>query len=310
MKDIANQLALKWAREGSDVELSVIDDYTRLTLDTIALCTMDYRFNSFYSEKQHPFVSAMLGTLAAAGASGARPPFVNKALRLFRFQANNVSNAAVMNSIAQEIIDHRRKNPREVPDLLNTMIYGKDPKTGQSMRDELISAQMLTFLIAGTSFKVLEMIDLLTSRPGHETTSGLLSFATLFLLQNPEAYRKVQEEVDTVIGRAPVELGHLKNLKYVEAVLRETLRLSPSAPRITKYIRPEKENEIVTLGGRYKIEPRQRVSVLLSKSMQDPKIWGDDAREFKPERMLESSPGYRDRQQYWKVFISKVQTFP
>jgi cytochrome P450/NADPH-cytochrome P450 reductase len=48
MHDIASQLVLKWARHGGDHAIQVVDDFTRLTLDTIALCAMDYRFNSWY----------------------------------------------------------------------------------------------------------------------------------------------------------------------------------------------------------------------------------------------------------------------
>ncbi|TKA82891.1 hypothetical protein B0A55_01179 [Friedmanniomyces simplex] len=44
MKDIASQLVLKWARYGSDYVIPTTDDFTRLTLDTLALCAMDYRF--------------------------------------------------------------------------------------------------------------------------------------------------------------------------------------------------------------------------------------------------------------------------
>jgi cytochrome P450 / NADPH-cytochrome P450 reductase len=45
MKDIASQLILKWARF-PDYKIPTTDDFTRLTLDTLALCAMDYRFNS------------------------------------------------------------------------------------------------------------------------------------------------------------------------------------------------------------------------------------------------------------------------
>lgn len=51
MHDIAGQLVMKWARHGSSYSIPVTDDFTRLTLDTIALCAMDYRFNSYYREQ-------------------------------------------------------------------------------------------------------------------------------------------------------------------------------------------------------------------------------------------------------------------
>jgi cytochrome P450/NADPH-cytochrome P450 reductase len=60
MRDIASQLVLKWARHGPENRILATDDFTRLTLDTLSLCTMGYRFNSFYSKEMHPFVDAMV----------------------------------------------------------------------------------------------------------------------------------------------------------------------------------------------------------------------------------------------------------
>jgi cytochrome P450/NADPH-cytochrome P450 reductase len=68
MHDIASQLVVKWARFGSKEKINVTDNFTRLTLDSIALCAMDTRFNSFYHEEMHPFVNAMVGLLQKLGA--------------------------------------------------------------------------------------------------------------------------------------------------------------------------------------------------------------------------------------------------
>ncbi len=48
MLDIADQMFTRWERFGSSAVIDVADNMTRLTLDTIALCAFDYRFNSFY----------------------------------------------------------------------------------------------------------------------------------------------------------------------------------------------------------------------------------------------------------------------
>ena len=66
MLDIASQMMLKWGRLNADDTVDVPADLTRLTLDTIALCGFDYRFNSFYRDTPHPFVVAMLNSLEAA----------------------------------------------------------------------------------------------------------------------------------------------------------------------------------------------------------------------------------------------------
>lgn len=122
---------------------------------------------------------------------------------------------------------------------------------------------------------------------GHETTSGLLSFTIYYLLKNPQAYLKAQKEVDDVIGKAPIEAKHLKDLKYIAACLKEAIRLAPTAPALSKMINPDYSKEPVLLGGKYLVEPSDRVLILLTKSQRDPAIYGEDAEEFKPERMLD-----------------------
>lgn len=65
MRDAATQLVLKRARMGPGHRIPLTNGFTRLTLDTIALCAMDYRFNSFYQKETYPFVEAMSRTLTA-----------------------------------------------------------------------------------------------------------------------------------------------------------------------------------------------------------------------------------------------------
>jgi cytochrome P450 / NADPH-cytochrome P450 reductase len=121
---------------------------------------------------------------------------------------------------------------------------------------------------------------------GHETTSGMLSFALMHLLKNPSTYFKAQAEVDHIIGKRAIQFSDLKDLSYLNAVLRETSRLTPTIPALFKQIPPERAHEVVTLGG-YVIKPTDRVMVLLTKAQRDPAVWGEDADEFKPERMLD-----------------------
>nr|WGD68704.1 cytochrome P450 [Bacillus subtilis] len=66
MLDIATQLIQKWSRLNPNEEIDVADDMTRLTLDTIGLCGFNYRFNSFYRDSQHPFITSMLRALKEA----------------------------------------------------------------------------------------------------------------------------------------------------------------------------------------------------------------------------------------------------
>lgn len=121
------------------------------------------------------------------------------------------------------------------------------------------------------------------------------------MLLKPETYFAAREEVDRVIGKKNVQAKHLKELHYIEAVLREALRLSPTAPAFARGVRPENTEETVTIGkARYEIPRGQPVLCLLGKIQRDPAVFGDDADEFKPERMLDGK--FEDLpKNVWKV---------
>ncbi|KAI5248664.1 cytochrome P450 [Aureobasidium subglaciale] len=266
MKDIASQLVMKWARHGQDYKVHVTDDFTRLTLDTLALCSMDYRFNSFYAEQMHPFVDAMVNVLSESGSRIRRPGFLAALYRKEEYQY--WKDVEYLRELSSELVQNRKKHPGSRKDLLHAMLHGKDPRNGDSLSDESIIDNMITFLIAG-----------------HETTSGLLSFLFYYLLKNPSAYKKAQEEVDKVIGDASIKVAHLSKLPYINAVLRETLRLQPTAPAFS--IQPN--NEIDVIGGEYTVHKSQPIIALLPKIHRDPAVYGEDANEFKPERMLDEN---------------------
>jgi cytochrome P450 / NADPH-cytochrome P450 reductase len=108
------------------------------------------------------------------------------------------------------------------------------------------------------------------------------------MLKNPSTYFAARQEVDRVIGRNRIEPKHLNELKYINAVLRETLRLTPTAPAITRGFRPGKY-ELNPKVGDYTLPKDGSVVCLISKIQKDPKVFGDDADHFKPERMLDGN---------------------
>lgn len=158
MHDIASQLVLKWARVGPQQKLHVTDDFTRLALDTLALCSMGFRFNNFYSTDPHPFVDAMGEFLTESGRRVQRP------LPGFFYRTENekyVANIQTMRKTAESVLKERESGSgSERKDLLNAMLKGRDTQSGKKMSDTSIIDNLITFLVAG-----------------HETTSGTLSYA-------------------------------------------------------------------------------------------------------------------------------------
>ncbi|USW48179.1 Putative Flavoprotein-like superfamily [Septoria linicola] len=267
MKDIASQLVLKFARYGQSYRIPVTKDLTALTLDTIALCSMDYRFNSFYTEEEHPFIQAMVSFLKHADVRARRPPWLRALYS--SDEAQWQADIACMRDLSETLVKERRDNPKDSKDLLNAMINGKDPKTGECLPESSIIDNLITFLVAG-----------------HETTSGMLSYCFYCLLKNPDACRKAQEEVDKVIGMSGVQYEHLNQLPYITAVLRETARLYSTAPGFA--VTPNNPNGEV-LAGKYFLEAGEPALIVLHNVHRDPAVFGDDAEEFRPERMLDEN---------------------
>ncbi|GKZ21502.1 hypothetical protein AbraIFM66951_006685 [Aspergillus brasiliensis] len=268
MYDIARQLCMKWLRYGPKKPLNLSDDFTRATLDTIALCAMGYRFNSFYMEGDfHPFVNSMVGFLKEAEMQSTLPSILNYlrpcAKKGFK------SNIEIMRKVCAELIETRRQSDASAPqnDLLDTMMHAKDNISGESLSDDSIIDNILIFLIAG-----------------HETTSGLLSFVLHYLLKNPEEMQRTTREIDDIIGDQELTIEHLSKLNYTTAVLRETLRLMPTAPGFT--VTPYKK-EII--GGKYQVNPGDSLDIFLPAVHRDPHVYGPDPDVFRPERMLDES---------------------
>ena len=239
MLDVADQLMLKWERLNRDDEVDVAGDMTRLTLDTIALCGFGYRFNSFYRETPHPFVGAMVRTLEESQTRSRELP-IQKRLRV-RAARRLKADQAFMDKMVDDIIRERKEsgNREGKRDLLSRMLDGVDKQSGKGLPDANIRAQCITFLIAG-----------------HETTSGLLSFAIYFLLKHPEVMARAHAEVDSVLGTDIAVLpsyNQVRKLGYVRQILEESLRLWPTAPGFTRY--PFQDTVI---GGQYSVAQGRR----------------------------------------------------
>ncbi|KAF4881904.1 Bifunctional cytochrome P450/NADPH--P450 reductase [Colletotrichum fructicola] len=254
------------ARHGPEASIDAVDDFTRLTVDTITLCAMNYRLNSFYlNNDMHAYVKSLSRVLVESDKKAQFPDAIN-AMR-FKADAQYRADIKTMADICKEIIRKRRSAGPD-PDsklLLDLMIHGVDPKTGDKLSDDAIMWNLHTFLIAG-----------------HDTTSGLLSFAFYFLLANPDKMAKARMEVDSILKAGePMTLKHLQKLPYLDAVLKETIRLHAPAPGF--HVRPLKDGEV--LGGKYVVNKEDPIVIVLHQLHRDPAVWGSDAEEFKPERM-------------------------
>nr|CAB3500747.1 unnamed protein product [Digitaria exilis] len=121
---------------------------------------------------------------------------------------------------------------------------------------------------------------------GTDTSAVTVEWAMSELLRNPEVLAKANEEMDRVISRERlVEEEDITRLPYLEAVVKETMRLHPVGPLLT----PRLCREDVSLGG-YDIPAGTRVLINVWTISRDPAVW-DAPMEFRPERFVGGGSG-------------------
>jgi len=117
---------------------------------------------------------------------------------------------------------------------------------------------------------------------GTDTSSVTVEWAMSELLRRPEVLAKLTEELDRVVGRGRlVAEEDMPRLPYLDAVVRETMRLHPVVPLLI----PRVSREDTAVGG-YDIPRGTRVLVNVWAIGRDPAVWGDAAEEFRPERFV------------------------
>lgn len=265
MLEIADQMMARWSALNAQDEVDVPADMVRLTLDTIGLCGFDYRFNSFSRDEPHPFIESMLVALQEAMDRAVSVEMLHKLN--FRRRQRYEEHCENLATTVDEVIAERKATPSsgEDKDLLSLMLTGADPATGEKLSDENIRYQIITFLIAG-----------------HETTSGLLSFALQHLIKHPAVLKRAYAEVDAVLGgdlSVPATLAQVGQMTYIRQVLNESLRLYPTAPAFT--LMPKEDT---TLAGQYPLKARQPILVLTGGLHRDELAWGDNPELFDPDR--------------------------
>ncbi|KAF2320209.1 hypothetical protein GH714_025936 [Hevea brasiliensis] len=123
---------------------------------------------------------------------------------------------------------------------------------------------------------------------GSETTSAATEWAMAELLRKPEAMRKVKEELNEVVGEnRNVEESDIEKLPYLQAVVKEALRLHPSVPLLV----PRNTMQDTNFMG-YHIAKDTQVFVNAWAIGRDPDSW-EDPLTFKPERFLGSNIDYK-----------------
>uniref|UniRef100_A0A0E0K1E2 Cytochrome P450 n=1 Tax=Oryza punctata TaxID=4537 RepID=A0A0E0K1E2_ORYPU len=117
---------------------------------------------------------------------------------------------------------------------------------------------------------------------GSDTMSVSLEWAMAELLRNPHAMRKARAELKHVLGDGDVEEADAARLPYLQAVVKESMRLHPVAPILLPHRAVEDGVEI----GGYAVPRGATVIFNAWAIMRDAAAW-ERPDEFVPERFME-----------------------
>ena len=124
---------------------------------------------------------------------------------------------------------------------------------------------------------------------GHDTVAAALTFALFELSHRTDIQEKIREELVHVLGnQSDISIDQLRNLKYMDMVIRETLRLHAPVPFIARYLKSD-----LQLGERI-IPANVELWINIHALHMDPKIWPEplkfDPDRFSPDNIRKRHP--------------------
>ena len=162
-----------------------------------------------------------------------------------------------VDSMLYEQIEHRRRGESGEPaaDILALLLAARDEQ-GNALSDREVRDELITLLLAG-----------------HETTATSIGWAFERLLREPRALERLTAELrDDGAG------------DYLEAVIKETLRVRPVVTEVFRAVEQDTD-----LGG-YRFERGSQLAVSILLVQLDPQLYPPDPEAFRPERFLEGAP--------------------
>ncbi|KAK1410571.1 hypothetical protein QVD17_37108 [Tagetes erecta] len=116
---------------------------------------------------------------------------------------------------------------------------------------------------------------------GQETTSSLLVWTMILLSKHQEWQSRAREEVMNILGNKTIDIDVLNRLKVVNMIFYEVLRLYPPVVGLAR-----QADKDMTLGG-FSFPSGTQISLPIILIHYDEQLWGNDAKQFKPERSSE-----------------------
>ncbi|KAH9926682.1 cytochrome P450 monooxygenase [Fomitopsis serialis] len=281
------------------VTIDVASDMSKTALDMIGLAGFNYPLNSLDesgkpNELNAAFTS-VFGALTGGGRGTVYTLLLHHMVPLSRYLPGEFSR---LRDASQEVT--RRVGMQLIREKKADVV--KAMSSGKEWSEVLGSRDLLTLLIKANmnsnipEHQRLSDEDVLAREfliAGHETTSYGMTWCLFALAQVPEVQQKLREELLAVETEAP-SMDELNALPYLDAVVRETLRVHPP---VRHTVRVALKDDVIPFGtpfydrhGRVQDCVRQvmrkdmQVIIPIQTINTSEAIWGEDTSEFRPER--------------------------
>ena len=271
MTDASRNLCDHWESEMVGQPFcDVYEEMMRVTLEMVSVTLLGIDVSSASSSVGH----ALEDALSITNARLQRP--IDIPTWLPTPENKRLSHAIdELDRVVNQIIMSQREKELDSTNLLSLLVHAKDPETGEGMSDQELRDEVLIMFVAG-----------------HETTANTLSWLWYNLSQSPEVEQKVYDEVARVVSGDAISLDELKELTYLDAVIKETLRLYPPGWWFAR--RAVEDDEIAG----YFIPKGHHVWISAYVTHRHPDLWPEPD-VFKPERFLSDNISDKERFAYF-----------
>jgi len=170
--------------------------------------------------------------------------------------------AREVDAVLYDEIRRRRNIGRDGRDDVLSMLVQARDETGRPMTDDELRDEMITLLVAG-----------------HETSATTLCWVFTRILERPDVVEQLRAELGRVVGDGPLAPRHVAQLEYLDATIKETLRLNPILPIVGRRLRRP-----MRIGGR-DLPAGTVVAPCIYLTHRRPDAWPDPQR-FDPGRFV------------------------
>ncbi len=246
MATITHRLADEW-RGRTDIDLNV--EMKKLT-QRIAVKTLFGVQDEEGMDRMGTLINRMTRSLLLVTLAPVNLPFTpyHRALRI----------AEQLHAQIRFMLQEKRREPDKT-DVLAALIRAHD-EDGATLTDEELIGHTFSLYVAG-----------------HETTANALTWAIYLLIQHPDMYSSVIEELNVVLSGSPPTLEQLSRLPLLDGAIKESLRLLPPASIGTRVTAAPCD-----LGG-YSLPERTNVFFSQLVTHRLPELY-EEPNRFKPQR--------------------------